>query len=113
MSITSRIETANADVKTIEVPEWKLDGEPLKIHFSPMTLRDNKKISQRHPNFLENIMDGDVQVHIIINKAIDDKGDALFTYGDKNWFDRQDPLVVLRVASSIVQGKTVEELEKN
>jgi len=113
MSITSQIEVQDDAVKCVEVEEWLLNGQPLKIFFTPMTVRDNKKITQRYPNFLENLLDSEVQVHIIITKALDEQGNQLFDFGDKNWFDKREPLVVLRVASAIVQGKTVEELEKN
>jgi hypothetical protein len=44
---------------------------------------------------------------------LDSKGDPLFEIGDKSWFDKQEPLVVLRFASLFVSGRTVEELEKN
>ena len=113
MSITSQIEVASEDVKSMEVPEWLIDGQPLKIFWTPMTVKDQKKITQRYPDFYENIMSVEVQVHIIITKALDEKGDPLFDFGDKKWFDDRDPLVVMRIASSIIQNKTVEELEKN
>jgi hypothetical protein len=99
MSITSQIEVASEDVKSMEVPEWLINGQPLKIFWTPMTVKDQKKITQRYPDFYENIMNIEVQVHILITKALDEKGDPL--------------LVVMRVASSIIQNKTVEELEKN
>jgi hypothetical protein len=113
MSITSKIETAASELRTVEVPEWLIDGQPLKIHYSPMTVAENKKINKRHPNFMENLLDAEVQVYIIIMKALDSKGDPLFEIGDKSWFDKQEPLVVLRLASLFVSGRTVEELEKN
>ncbi len=113
MSITSQIEVASEDVKSMQVPEWLMNGQPLKIFWTPMTVKDQKKITQRYPNFYENIMDIEVQVHIIITKGLDDKGDPLFDFADKKWFDNRDPLVVMRIASSIIQNKTVEELEKN
>ena len=113
MSITSLIETGSSEFKSIEVPEWLIDGQPLKIHYSPMTVAENKKINKRHPNFMENLLDAEVQVFIIIMKALDSKGEALFEIGDKKWFDDQEPLVVLRLASLFVSGRTVEEHEKN
>ena len=113
MSITSQIEVQDTDVKCIEVEEWLLNGEPLKIFFTPMTVKDQKKIGQRHPNFHENLFDAEVQMHIIIPKALDEKGDQLFDFGDKNWLSQRESSVVLRVAAAIMQGKTIEELEKN
>jgi len=113
MSITSRIETTSSDLKSTEVPEWVIDGQPLKIHYSPMTVAENKKINKRYPNFMENLLDAEIQVFIIIMKALDSKGEPLFEIGDKKWFDDQEPLIVLRLASLFVSGRTVEEHEKN
>ena len=45
MSITSQIEVQDTDVKCIEVEEWLLNGEPLKIFFTPMTVKDQKNRS--------------------------------------------------------------------
>ena len=113
MSITSQIEVQDDDVKCIEVEEWLLNGQPLKIFFTPMTVRDNKKITQRFPNFLENLLDSEVQVHIIITKALDEQGNQLFDFGDKNWFDGEDPLVVQRVVAPMIVSQSVEDQEKN
>ena len=51
-------------------------------------------------------------MHIIITKALDEKGDQLFDFGDKNWLSQRESSVVLRVTAAIMQGKTIEELEK-
>lgn len=113
MSITSKIERTSGDYKTMEVPEWRVDGKPLKIFYTGLTVGESKKISQRFPNFMENITDAEIQVFIIIQKALDEKGGALFDISDKRWFDDQDPLVVQRIVAPMIVNQSVEEQEKN
>jgi hypothetical protein len=113
MSITSKIERVSGEYKTMEVPEWQVDGKPLKIFYTQLTVGESKKIAKRYPNFMEKITDAEVQVFIIIQKAMDEKGDPLFDIGDKNWFDGEDPLVVQRVVAPMIVSQSVEEQEKN
>lgn len=113
MSITSKIERVSGEYKTMEVPEWQVDGKPLKIFYTNLTVGESKKIAKRHPNFMENITDSEVQVYIIIQKAMDEKGDALFDIGDKNWFDKEDPLLIQRIVAPMIVSPSVEEQEKN
>lgn len=113
MSITSKIEVASSGHKSMEVPEWQVDGQPLKIFYTSLTVGESKKIAKRFPNFMEKITDSEIQVFIIIQKAMDEKGDALFDIGDKVWFDQQDPLLIQRIVAPMIVSETVEEQEKN
>jgi hypothetical protein len=113
MSIVSQIEVADAEIKSLEIPEWLVNGQPLKVNFYPLTVSEYRKINKRYPNFMENLLEAEIQVHIIIIKALDDNGEKLFDFGDKAWFDNRDPMVVMRLASRLVTSKSVEELEKN
>ena len=113
MSITSKIEVSSSGYKTIEVPEWQVEGQPLKIYYTHRTGGESKKISKRYPQFMEKITDPEVQVFIIIQKAMDEKGDALFDVGDKHWFEDKDPLLIQRIVLPMIVDQSVEEHEKN
>mgnify|MGYP000324101432 FL=1 len=44
----------------IEVAELGVDGEPLHIYFTKMTVREDERIRKQHPNFYKTISDGDI-----------------------------------------------------
>lgn len=96
-------------VRKIEVPEWGDDSGPLIIYAHPFTLRDQGKLAQysNASNSSESLAD------LLIMKAMDEKGDALFTIEDKHLLRTQvDASVVARIASEIMRID-FEDVEKN
>lgn len=66
------------DVRSFPVPEWLVDGEPLVIYHTPLTLSEKGKIlDHREKGGL------DWMVHLIIMKAKDADGKSIFNIGHK------------------------------
>jgi len=96
-------------VRKIEVPEWGDAKGPLIVYAHPFTLRDQGKLSQYSTasNSSESLAD------LLIMKALDEKGEPLFTIEDKHLLRTQvDANVVARIASEIMRVD-FEEVEKN
>lgn len=94
------------EVRKLAVPEWGLD-----VYCRPMTLGGRAKIGAR--------ADGnatDYLVYTIIQCALDEQGEPLFTLEDKLALrDQCDPDVVSRVANFILKpsAETESDREKN
>jgi hypothetical protein len=97
--------------KEIHVPEWGEDGAPAVIYVTPMTLNERAKLNR----FVKNNME--MAAEVLILKAKDKDGSALFTKEDKPDLMRSvDSAVIARIAEEIVGGDEetlVEEAEKN
>lgn len=82
--------------RKIEVPEWGLD-----IYTSPVTIAERTRIyaGTKGDN------DYDLLVRILITKARDAEGKAMFTVADKaTLLQRADSNVLIRVAAEIMSG---------
>ena len=111
MSVIDRAKNhfAAKDVRVIEVEEWGDNGQPLKVYSKPMTLAEKRKL-------FNGAKDADIGilVDVLIMKARDEKGDALFTLENKrDLLNAVDPEIIGRVASLILADQSVEELAKN
>lgn len=96
-------------VKRIEVPEWGDKKGPFIIYSKPFTLRDQGKLQLATKNSNESEM----LAELLIMKALDEKGDSLFTIEDKVSLKTQvDAGVLARIASQIMMVN-YQELEKN
>jgi hypothetical protein len=96
------------EIKEIEIPEWSVDGEILKIYSKPLTLAEMSKL-QKYAK------DDDVALmaYCLIHKALDAEGDKVFDIGDKaTLMNGVDKDVLARVATEIMSAPTVEEQEK-
>lgn len=96
-------------VKRIEVPEWGDEKGPFVIYSKPFTLRDQGKLQVASKNSNESEMLAD----LLIMKALDEKGDALFTIEDKVALRTNvDASILARIAAEIMLI-VPQELEKN
>ena len=98
---------------TTTVPEWcDEDGNPMIIHYSPMTGHDSQSLAARG-------YDGGIPyiVAVLILKALDEDGKPLFTWGDHETLMSQAHLpVIVRITDEMrTQYKvyTVEDAKKN
>lgn len=111
MSVIDRAKNhfAAKDVRVIEVEEWGDNGNPLKIYARPMTLAEKRKLFNGAKE-----ADIGILVDVLIMKARDEKGEAIFTLEHKrDLLNAVDPEVIGRVASLILAEHSVEELAKN
>lgn len=96
-------------VKRIEVPEWGDDKGPFIVYSKPFTLRDQGKLQVVSKSSNESEMLAD----LLIMKALDEKGDPLFTIEDKVALRTNvDASILARIAAEIMLV-VPQELEKN
>ncbi len=96
-------------VKRIEVPEWGDEKGPFVIYAKPFTLRDQGKLQAATKNSNESEM----LAELLVMKALDEKGDSLFTIEDKVSLKTQvDANILARIAAQIMMVNP-SELEKN
>jgi hypothetical protein len=94
--------------KSVEVPEWQVDGVPLTIYWSPWTLAQRMKI------FGAGEMNLDSYIEVILLKAEDSSGAKLYSLEDKPAFKQfMEPTVIARVALEMMTAPKFEDIEKN
>lgn len=97
----------------IAVPEWSVDGDNFTVYATPLTLQDRVVLTRNNPNPVE------MAANILILKAKDKNGEALFSKEDKPDLMRASASdVIKRIADAIVDGSntgdgTLEAAEKN
>lgn len=83
----------------LDVPEWGSNGQPLKIHFHPMTMAEvnlMQKIAGKKAGGIEQA------VNIIIVKAKDASGNRIFKLSDRETLlERADYKVISRIAEKV------------
>lgn len=100
----------NLGTQSIEVPEWKDDdGKPTVLYWNPITLSEKNKLLKKS----DNLNDVSLLADVLIMKALDKDGNKIFTLEDKlALMHKTDPDVLTRIATSMVQAPTPEELKK-
>ena len=98
-------------VQSLEVEEWKDEaGNPSVIYWNPITLSEKNKLFKKS----DNLNDVGILADIVIMKAIDKDGNKLFTLEDKiGLMHKVDSDVLSRIATSMVQIVTPQEVKKN
>jgi hypothetical protein len=87
-------------LKTILVPEWGEDGQPLEVCSKPLTLAELSQI-QKWAGDDEVLL----SVYTVIFKALDSDGNRLFKMADKTFLmNGANPAVVGRLANWILGG---------
>ena len=99
----------------IEVAELGVDGEPLYIYFTKMTVREDERIRKQHPNFYKTISDGDIPtfsslLDLIMLKAKDEDGKKIFDDSDRQAFLGMDVNFVTSIAGDILQKLFAEDV---
>ena len=97
------------EIKTIEVPEWGDEDNPLIIHAKPITLQETSKLYKM-------AKDDDLAMmsYVLIYKALDENGDKLFDLGDKSTLlNSVDRDVLVRVATVIMGNDNPDILKKS
>jgi hypothetical protein len=89
---------------SIEIPEWVVDGKPMKIFWKPLTLVERAEIFEGDGTDLE----------IFIRKALDADGNRMFNLEDKQSIRvAVAPQIVQRIAVEMMKLPSVEQVEKN
>ena len=100
-----------SEPKTIRVPEWDDEADLVTIYATPLTLQERARLNRHAGNTME------MAAEVLILKAKDKNGQALFTKEDKQELMRGvDSGVIARIAREIVGAsdeELVEEAEKN
>jgi len=99
----------------IKVAELGVDGEPLHIYFTKMTVREDERIRKQHPNFYKTISDGDIPtfsslLDLIMLKAKDEEGKRIFDEGDRQVFLGMDVTFVTQIAGDMLQKLFAEDV---
>lgn len=113
MSLIDRVKEqfTRQPVRVIEVPEWAdEDGKPLLIYVTPLTLSEKQRlqtIGEEH-GYIARL------AHVLVMKARDEQGKALFTIADKHaLMHSADTEVIARVVNEIMKTPSVEDAVKN
>jgi len=97
------------EVKKIIVPEWGDDDAPLEIYAKPLNLFETKKLMK-----YSNDDSVEMLAYVVMLKALDSKGDNLFTLEDKSaLLNHVDKDVLARVANEIMSPQDQEQVKKN
>jgi len=97
------------EIKTIEVPEWGDEDNPLIIHAKPITLLETSKLYKMAKDD-----DLAMMAYVLIYKALDENGDKLFDLGDKSTLlNSVDRDVLVRVATVIMGNDNPDILKKS
>lgn len=95
-------------IQHMDVPEWGDDGQPLRVFWKPMTMRERIKHMQG------DYQPGDRMTRLIIDKLMDEAGKPIFTLDDHaKLMNHVDPVVVVRIAVKILDEVTPRDAEKN
>ena len=110
MSVIDRVKEhfESQGVKTINVAEWGVEGQPLVIYSSPFTMAEKRNLFKGAKND-----DLGVLVDAIMLKARDKDGNKIFKLDDKQvLLNNADPEVIARVAGEILNSTPLEDIEK-
>lgn len=110
----SAIEAVVADYQRrkqqhIDVPEWQVDGQPLRIYWDLLTIEQRKKL----------VATGRTDVDVLVAMAKDSDGKPLFSLEDKPKLKLQaDASIITRIAARMLgqlalSDADIEEAEKN
>ena len=101
------------ELKSIEVPEWEVNGEPAKIYFRPsINFLQQEKILA----LADQDKKGEAIVESLIQRALDAEGNRMFRSANRTELMRSvDPEVISRVVTQISSADEtgLEDLEKN
>ena len=114
MSLIETIRKRQHDSRRqIEVPEWgEEDGTPLIIYFGKFLAYDLSRLQRKYKDILNNVPI-DAMVDVIIMKAQNRDGDAIFTLEDKPTLMREPMDRIGRIANEMMLTEISEDIEKN
>lgn len=89
---------------SIKIPEWKIDGVPVEIFWTPLTGIER-----------DAIFDGSAKdIEIFLMKALTADNQKMFTLADKPALQRLvSPQIVTRVAQQMMALPSLPDVEKN
>lgn len=112
-SVIDRVQSHFEQGRTcLEVPEWGEDPDnPLKIYSTPLTLREKKRIVEMTSD------NNEATARVVILKACDEKGDAIFDIADLQTLMRKADADVLEriclwISSGVNPGAVDEYVEE-
>lgn len=89
-----------------DVPEWAVDGKPLRIFYTPLTLADKDQLGD--------LKAADLDARVLMVKALDAKGASLFDLEDMVKMKMAGcASVISRVSGVIANAPTPEQAAKN
>lgn len=93
---------ANAD-RHIDVPEWSVDGKPLRVHWRLMTIEQRQKLFS---------VPDRTDVDIMVSMARDDAGQPMFTLEDKPKLKvAADAAIITRIATKMLGAERITEAQ--
>jgi hypothetical protein len=92
----------------MDVEEWGEPGSPLRVFWTPMTMRERNK------HFAGDHAPGDRFIRLIIDKLTDKDGKKLFSLDDfEKLRTKVDPVVIVRIGVKITDEIKAADAEKN
>jgi len=104
------------------VDELGLDGKPLTVYFTKLTVREDTLLRKQHPNFYDEVSAGkippmDSLVDIICLKSVNEEGGKIFDESAKQTLRGMDIQFIIDLAAKILEhlfdSPSIEEAEKN
>ena len=113
MSVIDRAKShfENLGTQSVEVPEWEDDdGKPTILYWNPITLSEKNKLFRKS----DNLTDVSILADVVVMKSLDKDGNKVFKLEDKlSLMHKVDSDVLSRIATSMVQAVTPDEVKKN
>lgn len=95
-------------VQRLEIPEWKIDGKPLTVYWTPLTSGEMTRAMG------DDGLTPDNRVALVVEKALDADGKRLFSIEDKPRLKRAaSSHILMRIALAMLDAPTVEDMAKN
>lgn len=89
--------------------------EPLKqtVYYTDITPLEWRKMNAKHPNWMGGSLDPDAMIDMIIMKALDDKGEPLFSLEHKTRMLRWKGIYLAELFGQLTNVESAEDAEKN
>jgi|TARA_R100000664_G_scaffold630_6_gene1865 hypothetical protein len=107
---------------SFDVEGLGVDGNPLTVFFTKLTVREDERLRKLHPKFYQAVSSGDIPsfkalVDLICLKAEDESGTKLFDEADKQKLLGMDVGFVMNFSTKIIEklfeANSLEQAEKN
>ena len=98
------------------------NGQPLKVYYSKLKVREDEKLRRLHPKFYDDVLSGSIPsmnalVDLICMKAENEDGKKIFDDTDKLELRGMDVAFIMNIATQMLNDlfdePTLEQAEKN
>ena len=107
---------------SFQVDGLGVDGNPLTVFFTKLTVREDERLRKLHPKFYESVNNGDIPsfkslVDLICLKSENENGEKLFDDSDKQKMLAMDVAFIMNFSTKIIEKlfetNSLEQAEKN